>query len=338
MTSFELPPPGWLPVAFEGRWVRFKDFGDRSIDVRNYQNWVAATPAVGEKVFNLESLALIPPGDAVPPSGFIFHMSRCGSTLIANALSRIRGNVVVNEPAMLMHCLWGAAEMPETARMHLALARGLMARWGARRTGQEQRLFVKLTPFDVLFVPLLRKAFPGVPWIFLSREPVEVMVSVHRKAFAIALSREREAFAAGISVPELAGKSHMEVFAHTIGNYCDAASRAAAPGGAFLDYADLSPDSMFSILTHFGIRTGADELNAAGEAFKLHAKDLLRQAPWIPDTDQKQREATAEIRDGARRFARRQYQQVRILSRTPGFSLLDRKISGRTVPPGMEFS
>ena len=77
---------------------------------------------------------------------------------------------------------------------------------------------------------------------------------------------------------------------------------------------------------------------AAGEAFKLHAKDLLRQAPWIPDTDQKQREATAEIREGAERFAGPPYQRVRLMARTPGFSLPDRKILERTSPPGMEFS
>ena len=41
----------------------------------------------------------------------------------------------------------------------------------------EQALFVKLDSWHTLALPLFRRAFPSVPWVFLYRDPVEVPVS-----------------------------------------------------------------------------------------------------------------------------------------------------------------
>jgi hypothetical protein len=47
-------------------------------------------------VAQLEALADLSPG--VAPTGFIFHMSRCGSTLIAQMLARLSDTIVLSEP------------------------------------------------------------------------------------------------------------------------------------------------------------------------------------------------------------------------------------------------
>src|SRR5205823_6164768 len=37
--------------------------------------------------------------------------------------------------------------------------------------------FVKFSSWNVLYFPLVRAAFPGVPWVFVYRHPVDVMVA-----------------------------------------------------------------------------------------------------------------------------------------------------------------
>jgi len=41
--------------------------------------------------------------DSLRPSGFIFHISRCGSTLLGKALARTHNHVVVNQGGPLQH-------------------------------------------------------------------------------------------------------------------------------------------------------------------------------------------------------------------------------------------
>src|SRR5262249_57696026 len=45
------------------------------------------------------------------PAGLIFHMSRCGSTLVAQMLAALAGNVVLSEPTPLDHVLRAPARL-----------------------------------------------------------------------------------------------------------------------------------------------------------------------------------------------------------------------------------
>src|SRR5580693_7060641 len=49
----------------------------------------------------LEALAALDGGPSLEPAGMIFHLSRCGSTLVSRLLGTLPGVVVVNEPAPL---------------------------------------------------------------------------------------------------------------------------------------------------------------------------------------------------------------------------------------------
>jgi hypothetical protein len=48
---------------------------------------------------------------------------------------------------------------------------------GQPRLRTEQRYFVKFDARHALDLPLVRRAFPEVPWVFLYRDPVEILVS-----------------------------------------------------------------------------------------------------------------------------------------------------------------
>ncbi len=57
----------------------------------------------------------------------------------------------------------------------------MVAAFGRKRSGRERHYVVKLDCWHTLALPLFRRAFPDVPWVFLYRDPVEVLVSQMRQ-------------------------------------------------------------------------------------------------------------------------------------------------------------
>jgi hypothetical protein len=114
------------------------------------------------------------PGPA--PDGLVFHMSRCGSTLVAQMFAALPDSMVVSEPPplddVLQISLLGGAD---TA---IAALRAMSAAFG-RRGGRP--FVLKLDAWHALALPLFRRAFPDTPWVFLYRDPVEVLVSHMRQ-------------------------------------------------------------------------------------------------------------------------------------------------------------
>lgn len=128
----------------------------------------------------LERWAETSPG--IAPTDFIFHVSRCGSTLLASLLGELPGALVLSEPPPVDSLVCADDRQPRLAPdRQAALLRGMMSALGQRRTSGQNQLFVKFDAWNALHFPLMRVAFPEVPWVFLYRDPVEVLVSAIRQ-------------------------------------------------------------------------------------------------------------------------------------------------------------
>ena len=128
----------------------------------------------------LEDVAMQFP--ALPPDVFIFHVSRCGSTLLAQMLStRTDIYIAVSEPPLLDDILRLRYKMPgitETA-IEQAFCAGVKA-LGRKRVGNEQHFIIKTDAWHLFFYPLIRRLYPDTPFILLYRNPEEVYHS-HQK-------------------------------------------------------------------------------------------------------------------------------------------------------------
>lgn len=115
--------------------------------------------------------------DAVPVTSFIFHISRCGSTLLSQSLSLSEENIVLSEvpvfDAILRSNLLGLEKKKEVL---LALVK----LYGQRRNGKQKKLYIKLDSWSVHYWRLFRELWPDVPFLMLYRNPMEVLQS-HRK-------------------------------------------------------------------------------------------------------------------------------------------------------------
>ncbi|KAG5186768.1 hypothetical protein JKP88DRAFT_288513 [Tribonema minus] len=120
--------------------------------------------------------------DALQLGGFVFHDTRCGSTLVANQLAILPENRVFSESRPPVQCLrmytgYQAVD-PERPDLKMDEAlfnkcfKGVLALMKRARGDAEphERIFFK-------FAPVVTSMFPDVPWVYLFRDPVEVMVS-----------------------------------------------------------------------------------------------------------------------------------------------------------------
>ena len=139
--------------------------------------------------------------DVVAPSAFIFHVSRCGSTLVSQLLGLSEKNITLSEVPLIDELLRASGRQEDSSAAQAAL-KASIALLGRRRFGQEKHLFIKLDSWHVFFAGTLRRLYPGVPFVLLYRSPDEVVFS-HQK-------RRGMQAVPGLLEPELFGMSHAE--------------------------------------------------------------------------------------------------------------------------------
>jgi hypothetical protein len=268
----EEAPAGWIPATVElreGRWVvdwlrpdgeppREPFFDDTLSRLRRrpYNRLFGCTTPI-------EALERVAPR---APTGLILHASRCGSTLVAQALAACAGHVVLSEPPALDGAL-RAARAGATEAQQLAWVRGVVA-----ALGQGDRVFVKLDAWATLDLPLLRRAFPSTPWVFLAREPWRILAS-HR--------RERGThMTPGLLDPALWGLTLAEALAlgvegygeHVLAKIFDAAAASLADGGLLVHYRELPEALETRVASHLGVSWTEAERAAMRAAAQRDAK------------------------------------------------------------------
>ena len=226
----------------------------------------------------------------IAPSGFIFHMSRCGSTLVAQMLTAMPEHLVLSEPGPVDTVL--RARAPERDRSTW-LAWMLAALGQARAPGQ-WRLFVKFDAWSVLHLPLVRRTFPHVPWLFVYRDPLEVLASQmrHRGAHVIP----------GV-VPELFGPRQLECSpteyaARVLGRICEAALAGKDdPLGRFVEYRQLPEFVVSGLAPTWSLSLDEERLR---EVAGRDAKNPV--LPFEHDGPFPRASATPEVRAAADRW------------------------------------
>ncbi|MCG8416664.1 MAG: hypothetical protein MJE77_01820 [Proteobacteria bacterium] len=224
------------------------------------------------------------------PCGFIFHVSHCGSTLLANMLRKGRRNLVFAEPNVLTEFLRMAAAGEE--ERGLALFRAGVRALGQRRLSWEEHLVIKFSSFTALYLPLINAVFPGVPKLFLFRHPIEVLVSNMNTPYQewlfdeMVTGLEREVMTESSTV--------LENCAHGLRRTMQAFLDHRDERSLFADYQQISPPLLARVLGHFRIPYDEVELAAMMEAIATDAKNPSRR--FSEDPTGKQRSASRKVR------------------------------------------
>ncbi|EEF62895.1 sulfotransferase [Pedosphaera parvula] len=244
------------------------------------------------------------------PTGFIFHMSRCGSTLVSQMLAALPQNLVLSEAgpidAILRAHLWNP-KFDENQRI-------LWLQWMVSALGQPQQarqknFFIKFDSWNALDLPLIHKAFPDVPWIFVYREPVEVIVSNLKQLAGKMLPGAVPPSLLDCDLVTALLMSREEYCARALAKYCqNALTHHQQYPGLFINYTQL-PDVVFSSITdHFKMHWSTSETEQMRKVTQFNVKDPSRQ--FVADTAAKTQAASDLVRRLADQWVRPLYDRL----------------------------
>jgi hypothetical protein len=257
---------------------------------------------------------------AVPPAGFIFHMSRCGSTLISQMLAAAPENVVLSEPGPLDTILRAHFQNPEiTEEQRVRWLQWLVRTWAWRRQPVEKNLFIKFDAWHTPFLPLIQRAFPGVPWIFVYREPLEVMVSQARRRGGHVIPGALEPQLFGWEPAMTAQMSLLEYGARVLAKICEAAlTHIGERNGKLVNYRQL-PNSIWpALLNHWQLKFSPDTMTSIMAAARMDARNPT--VPFQSDIQAKIAMATPELRALTHQWLDEIYQQLESSRKQRGFA------------------
>lgn len=115
---------------------------------------------------------------SIEPAAFIFHVSRCGSTLAAQLLAKSANNIVLSEVPFfdnLLRLPYRDNRFSENDTSDFLKA--AIRFYGQKKTGHEQHLFIKTDSWHMFFYKQLRQLYPKVPFVLMYRRPNEVFDS-----------------------------------------------------------------------------------------------------------------------------------------------------------------
>jgi gluconate kinase len=243
--------------------------------------------------------------------GFVFHMSRSGATRLGQWLAAVPAHRVMAEAPPLDAALRAGTAVDENTR--LRWVRTLVGLLGQTMRDEERRLFVTFDSWHAHQLPLLRRAFPQVPWLFLMRDPVEVLVSHLRRPGAQMVPGLLGPGVPGLAVAEAARLPREVYAARVLGGICEAVEQAFASspqGGQVIDHATL-PEALDEVVAaHFGLQPDAD-----ADARRALA-DAAGRCGWSPHGlhvaggMSTQSDATDGVREAAARWVEPPYRRL----------------------------
>lgn len=260
----------------------------------------------------LEALAALDNEPSLEPAGMIFHLSRCGSTLVSRLLGTLAGVVAVAEPAPLNMLLeLDAARVDEAALVRIV--RLLVRALGRCRLGDERRLVLKCTSWNIRRRDVLAAAFPDTPWVWVQRDPVQVLASLLADPpgwLGLQTDPPRAARRFGLDPDEVPAMAQAEFAARALGAMLEAA--AADPARRLcVDYPDLPAAAWTRVAPHFGFETDATAVERMVEESRFYSKGS---APRVFAGDvPEHRPITDEMRAAAQRFAEPGYSALGLM-------------------------
>jgi hypothetical protein len=281
-------------------------------------------------------------------SAVVFHESRCGSTLVANSFVGVNPSEhrVYSESAPVFEALAMICALedysllrparslvhsqqssevvcsrPKQAGMVLHDVMYLMSR---SNDPKETRVLFKFQSKLTIHLPVFLRAFPTTPWLFVFREPVQVLMSYFKEgtmenAACVRTQDDPPHAVQKIIVKRHAGLNDASTLSYE--DYCAAylasLTETAVEGfhsssmGIPVDYKGLPTDLREIFSRHLGIPMGATEINNLNQISSKYSKGRPGQArAWKEDSQIKQHSATDQLRQAAQTYLQDSYQQL----------------------------
>jgi hypothetical protein len=234
--------------------------------------------------------------DRVKPTGFIYHMSRCGSTLLANMFRQLDKNIVHYEPLLPFKIL--ELLNRDNEEYVFEVLKGAIDILGRKRFGNEENMVVKFSSGTTYFLPAILKVFPKVPRIYMYRDPVEVLVSNLENA---AQPWIYDYHLTGQSKSQmLEDNSPLENCAYALAAKSEAFLRTYDDKCLIVEYEQIGRALLERVICHFNMSFSSAEVDEMMKAMDYYSKG--KGEKFASDKDKKQRQASPKVRSVAERI------------------------------------
>jgi hypothetical protein len=290
----------------DGLYLALRDIGPEQLRDAFMQETIARVPA-SESIVHIarEDIGKTAPDTA--PAGLIFHVARCGSTLISQLLKEHDNLVVYAEPLPVNEILLPPHKWP---RHELVAALQSLGDAFARHARKPYVL--KFSSWNTLFCDILAEAFPDSPWVLSLRDPVEVGVSLLGQPPGwLRDSAESSGQLSGFVDPDGVSKSPEEFVARLYGAFCKTAGRLDTSRGKLVAYQAL-PAAVWEIVApHFSLSIDNRQRERMVQAARINSKAPIGKASeFTRDDAMKQMAASTALRQAIESFARPQLEHL----------------------------
>ncbi len=189
---------------------------------------------------------------------------------------------------------------------------GLINALGQRRQPTDRYFFIKFDPWHTTHLPLIRQAFPTVPWIFMYRQPVEVLVSTQREGGGRMIPGAVAPEQLGLDFNQAMQMPQAEYQARLLAKICQAALENHKPEKSLLiNYSQL-PEAIWALLPEFfKADYSADDLDGMRQRSQSNAK--YPAARFEADSSAKREMASETICQAARTWVEADYNHLEML-------------------------
>ncbi len=169
-------------------------------------------------------------------------------------------------------------------------------------TGRRGHLVIKYDCWATALAGRIAEAWPDTPWLFLYRDPLEVLVSqMQQRAAYLIPGGPLGVNPAAIPFDEALRIGPEAYCARSLGSIYAALVREFRPERTLLlDYRQLPAAIPETIAPHFGMQPGAQAIERMQATFGVHAKNPSH--PFTPDARRKHREAPQRLRELAQEW------------------------------------
>ena len=154
--------------------------------------------------------------ETLPPAAIIFHVSRCGSTLVSQLLGLNPENIVLSEVPFFDELLRLGYREKKDISSELKAA---ISFYSNRRNETQKRVYIKTDSWHIHFYQMFRELYPDTPFVFLYRNRAEVLRSQQKTRGMHAVPGVVEPEIFGFDIESMLQLSLDEYLAHVLEGY-----------------------------------------------------------------------------------------------------------------------
>ena len=209
---------------------------------------------------------------AVELKSVIFHVSRCGSTMLSQSLATSLENIMISEAPIIDEIL-----RSDKFDLHkkAILLKAVIALLAQKRFPEQKNLILKLDAWHIFNADYLRSIFPETPFALLYRNPIEVLKS-HQKLTGMHMVPNLLPFEVfGISAEEMNEISFQQYGALVLEKYFQGFLDFSEKDQnvAKLNYNEGMKNVVHQFISFINVNYAANELDKMYERLNKHSKN-----------------------------------------------------------------